>query len=120
MNMKRILVAEDNESNYVLMTYVLRNRYEVVRASNGKEAVELSDQQQFDLIMMDMKMPVMDGLEATRLIKEKHPDLPIIAFTANAFETDRQATFEAGCCDFISKPFSREKCLETIAKYIGE
>ena len=48
MNMKRILVAEDNESNYVLMTYVLRNRYEVVRASNGKEAVELSDQQQFD------------------------------------------------------------------------
>ena len=102
------------------MTYVLRNRYEVVRASNGKEAVELSDQQQFDLIMMDMKMPVMDGLEATRLIKEKHPDLPIIALTANAFETDRQATFEAGCCDFISKPFSREKCLETIAKYIGE
>ena len=120
MNMKRILVAEDNESNYVLMTYVLRTRYEVVRASNGKEAVELSDQQQFDLIMMDMKMPVMDGLEATRLIKEKHPDLPIIALTANAFETDRQATFEAGCCDFISKPFSREKCLETIAKYIGE
>ena len=120
MNMKRILVAEDNESNYVLMTYVLRNRYEVVCASNGKEAVELSDQQQFDLIMMDMKMPVMDGLEATRLIKEKHPDLPIIALTANAFETDRQATFEAGCCDFISKPFSREKCLETIAKYIGE
>ena len=120
MNMKRILVAEDNESNYVLMTYVLRNRYEVVRAINGKEAVELSDQQQFDLIMMDMKMPVMDGLEATRLIKEKHPDLPIIALTANAFETDRQATFEAGCCDFISKPFSREKCLETIAKYIGE
>ena len=120
MNMKRILVAEDNESNYVLMTYVLRNRYEVVRSSNGKEAVELSDQQQFDLIMMDMKMPVMDGLEATRLIKEKHPDLPIIALTANAFETDRQATFEAGCCDFISKPFSREKCLETIAKYIGE
>lgn len=102
------------------MTYVLRNRYEVVRASNGKEAVELSDQQQFDLIMMDMKMPVMDGLEATRLIKEKHPDLPIIALTANAFETDRQATFEAGCCDFMSKPFSREKCLETIAKYIGE
>ena len=120
MNMKRTLVAEDNESNYVLMTYVLRNRYEVVRDSNGKEAVELSDQQQFDLIMMDMKMPVMDGLEATRLIKEKHPDLPIIALTANAFETDRQATFEAGCCDFISKPFSREKCLETIAKYIGE
>jgi len=67
-----------------------------------------------------MKMPVMDGLEATRLIKEKHPDLPIIALTANAFETDRQATFEAGCCDFMSKPFSREKCLETIAKYIGE
>ena len=120
MNMKRILVAEDNESNDVLMTYVLRHRYEVVRASNGKEAVELSDQQQFDLIMMDMKMPVMDGLEATRLIKEKHPDLPIIALTANAFETDRQATFEAGCCDFMSKPFSREKCLETIAKYIGE
>lgn len=116
--MKRILVAEDNDSNYVLMTYVLRNHYEVVRACNGQEAVDLVEQQHFDLVMMDMKMPVMDGLQATRIIKEKHPELPVVALTANAFETDRQATYEAGCVDFLSKPFGRDACIEIIEKHI--
>ena len=118
--MKKILVAEDNDSNYVLMNYILKKHYDYFRARNGQEAVELTESEKPDLILMDIKMPVMDGLEATRQIKGKNPDLPIIAVTANAFDSDRHAALEAGCNDFISKPVNAEKCLQTIAKYIGE
>jgi len=118
--MKTILVAEDNDSNYVLMTYVLKRSYQFVRAKNGLEAVEMADKGGIDLVLMDVKMPVMDGLEATAKMKERHPDLPIIALTANAFESDRQMAMEAGCDDFLSKPVSSEKCLEAIAKLIGK
>jgi CheY-like chemotaxis protein len=87
---------------------------------NGKEAVEMADKEEYDLVLMDIKMPVMDGLEATKKIKEKHPSLPIIALTANAFDSDRQMAFDAGCNEFLSKPISSELCLKTIAKVLGE
>ncbi len=118
--MKKILVAEDNDSNYILMTYILRRFYEYARAKNGQEAVDMIDKGGFDLVLMDIKMPVMDGLEATAKIKEKHPDFPVIALTANAFDSDRQLALKAGCDDFLSKPVSSEKCLATIEKYIGK
>ena len=118
--MKRILVAEDNDSNYILMNYILKKHYEYFRARNGQEAVELAETEKPDLILMDLKMPVMDGLEATRLIKAKTPDLPIIALTANAFDSDRHAAQEAGCDDFLSKPVNADRCIQTIAKFIGE
>ena len=102
--MKRILVAEDNDSNYMLMTYILKKNYEFFRANNGQEAVEKVRSEHPDLVLMDMKMPVMDGLEATRQIRVDFPDLPIIALTANAFDTDRANALEAGCNDFVSKP----------------
>ena len=69
---------------------------------------------------MDIKMPIMNGLEATKAIKEKHPDLPIVALTANAFDSDRQLAEEAGCDDFLSKPVSSEACIETIKRFVGE
>ena len=87
--MKRILVAEDNDSNYILMQYILKKYYEFYRARNGQEAVELVKEDKPDLVLMDMKMPMMDGLEATRQIKELYPDLPVIAVTANAFDSDK-------------------------------
>ena len=118
--MKRILIAEDNDSNYILMNYILKRHYEFFRARNGQEAVDLALSEKPDLILMDLKMPVMDGLEATRQIKAEMPDLPIVALTANAFDSDRQAALEAGCDDFLSKPVNAEKCIQTIAKYIGE
>jgi len=118
--MKRILVAEDNDSNYMLMTYILKRHYEFFRAVNGKEAVELAVTEKPDLVLMDLKMPVMDGLEATRQIKSVQPHLPVIALTANAFDSDRQHALEAGCDDFQSKPVNAAACLQTIAKYIGE
>lgn len=117
--MKRILVAEDNDSNWTLMTYVLKKYYEPVRACNGKEAVDMALSGDFALVLMDLKMPVMDGLEATRQIKAAKTDLPIIALTANAFDSDRQQAFDAGCDNFMSKPVSAEKCLKLIAEYVG-
>ncbi len=116
--MKTILIAEDNESNYILMTYILKRNYQIVRAHNGREAVEISEKGGIDLILMDLKMPVMDGLEATRIIKDATPELPIIMLTANVFENDRLAAMNAGCDDFLSKPINSKVCLDTIAKYI--
>ena len=117
--MKRILVAEDNDSNWMLMTYVLKKSYAFSRAKNGQEAVDMALTEDFDLVLMDLKMPLMDGLEATRQIKAQRPALPVIALTANAFDSDRQMAFDAGCDDFLSKPVSAEKCLQLIARYIG-
>ena len=118
--MKRILIAEDNDSNFLLMSYILKRNYEFFRANNGREAVEMAITESPDLVLMDIKMPIMDGIEATRLIKAQLPDLPVIALTANAFDNDRQAAFDAGCVDFMSKPIGTDTCLKTIAKYIGE
>ena len=118
--MKRILVAEDNDSNYMLMTYILKRHYEFFRAHDGQEAVELVQSENPDLVLMDIKMPVMDGLEATRAIREKLPDLPIIALTANAFDSDRMAAMESGCNDFLSKPINADKCIKAISALIGE
>ena len=118
--MKTILVAEDNDSNYILMTYILKRSYQFLRAKNGQEAVDLVEKGGIDLVLMDVKMPVMDGLEATEKIKETHPDLPVVALTANAFESDRQQALEAGCDQFLSKPVSSAKCLSVIDALIGK
>lgn len=116
--MKRILIAEDNDSNYMLMTYILKSQYGIFRAFNGVEAVEKAKTEKPDMVLMDIKMPIMDGLQATRLIRAEMPDLPIIALTANAFDNDRQQALDAGCNDFISKPVNAALCLKLIAKYI--
>ena len=116
--MKTVLVAEDNESNYILMTYILRGHYNVLRAHDGQEAVDAVARGGIDLVLMDLKMPVMDGLEATRLIREANPGMPIIAITANVFDGDRDAAQEAGCNGFIAKPIDARQCLEVIKQYI--
>ena len=118
MAMKRILVAEDNDSNYMLMTYILKKQYEFFRARNGQEAVAMVETESPDLVLMDIKMPIMDGLEATRQIKAKHPELPVLALTANAYDSDRQSALAAGCDDFMVKPVNAAKCLQTIAAYL--
>ena len=118
--MKRVLIAEDNDSNYILMIYILKNRYEFERAVDGQQAVDMVMTGRFDLVLMDIKMPKMDGLEATKLIKEKNPEMPVIALTANAFESDRQMAIEAGCVEFLTKPISSQRCLAAIAQFVGE
>jgi CheY-like chemotaxis protein len=118
--MKKILIAEDNDSNFILMTYILKKYYAYERAKNGKEAVDQVEKNTYDMVLMDIKMPIMDGLEATKAIKEIRPEIPIIALTANAFDSDRQLAMEAGCIDFLSKPVSSDLCIKTIRKYLGE
>ena len=118
--MKKILVAEDNDSNFILMSYILKKDYQYERAKNGQEAVDMIEAGGFDIVLMDVKMPVMDGLVATAKIKEKYPELPVVALTANAFDSDRRLAEEAGCDDFLSKPVSSVKCLEVIERLIGQ
>lgn len=106
---KVILIAEDVNSNFLLLKAMIGKEYDLVRAVNGKEAIELNKTVHPDLILMDIKMPEMDGLEATRIIRQEDKNIPIIALTAFAFESDKAEAFAAGCNDFLTKPVSIEQ-----------
>jgi len=113
-----ILLAEDDDPNYRLYETILRPKGTLHRAINGEEALALvKSDQHFDIVLMDIKMPGMDGLEATRRIKLLRPQLPIIAQTAYAQVDDRLKALEAGCEDYISKPIDHNKLYELIDKY---
>lgn len=119
-NMKTVLVAEDEESNYELVRIVLQKRYRLLRAHNGIEAVTMNEEEKPDLILMDIRMPEMDGLDATRIIKEVDQSTPVIALSAYAFEENIREAKEAGCDAFMAKPFRVEDLIEIIKKHIGE
>lgn len=102
----KVLVAEDVDSNFLLVSALLGKRYRLIRACDGQQAVELFRSERPDVVLMDMKMPVMDGYEATRMIRAEAPGVPVIAMSAFAFQNDREKAMEAGCCDYITKPLS--------------
>lgn len=101
-----ILIAEDEETNYLFLSEFLGKKgYAVIRAENGLESVDIiKSKKKIDLILMDIKMPVMNGYEATRLIKELKPEIPIIAQTAYALAGDSIKAREAGCDYYLAKP----------------
>lgn len=113
-----ILIAEDTDSNFDLLNAILGRKYHLVRAKDGMEAVTMYDEVNPNLILMDIKMPNLDGLEATRIIRQLSAEVPIIAQSAYAYEHDRNAAEEAGCNDFISKPIAQEKLKEKIKKWL--
>ncbi|PCH70118.1 MAG: hypothetical protein COC06_05900 [Bacteroidales bacterium] len=115
-NLPLILVAEDEISNFKLIEAILkRNNYEVTRAENGEEAVEMCrNNSDIRLVLMDIRMPVMDGLIAAKKIKSFNPNLPIIAQTAYAMDGDENKAKEEGCNDYISKPIKKELLLEKL------
>ena len=118
--MKTILVAEDEESNYELVRIVLQKRYNLLHAHNGIEAVTMNEEEHPDLILMDIRMPEMNGLDATRIIKEVNHETPVIALSAYAFDENIREAKAAGCDDFLAKPFRVEDLIELIGRYLGE
>ena len=111
----KVLIAEDNESNYTLYEHMLTGNYELIHAWNGEEAVELFEQTHPDIILMDISMPKMDGYEATNEIKRKDALVPIIAVTAYAFATDKERMLESGFNGYVSKPINHTRLKEEIA-----
>ena len=117
----RILLAEDNLLNQQIATEILEDEGFVVEiANNGEEAVNMANQSQYDVVLMDMQMPVMDGLEATKIIRQKfsNNDLPILAMTANASDADRDKCLEAGMDAHITKPIDPNLLFAGLAKWI--
>ena len=117
-NAPLILVAEDEDSNYELVRIVLAKRYRLLRAHNGIEAVTLCEDEHPDLILMDIRMPDMNGLDATRIIKEVKHEIPIVALSAYAFDENIREAKAAGCDEFLAKPFRVEDLLDTVGKYV--
>ena len=120
MNQKTILVAEDEDSNYELVKIVLQKRFRLIRAHNGIEAVNMNEDERPDLILMDIRMPEMNGLDATRIIKEVNHDTPVIALSAYAFEENIREAKMAGCDEFMAKPFRVENLIEVVKKYLDD
>ena len=114
-----ILIAEDNDSNYLLIKKLLKGN-QLTRAITGVEAIEKIKAQTFDIVFMDMRMPVMNGLEATSLIREFNQTTPIIALTANAFDSDRENALAAGCNHFMTKPVKKRELMDLLFRYFKQ
>ncbi len=119
---KIILVAEDDDANFLYIKEILANMdVNIIRAKNGFEAIEsVKDNPNINLVLMDIKMPGMDGYEATKTLKELRIDLPIIAQTAYAFSSDKEKALQAGCDEYISKPIDSDQLLSLISKHLSK
>jgi two-component system cell cycle response regulator DivK len=118
---KTILIVEDEPRNLKLLRDLLqRFGYEILEATDGEQGVKSAGEKMPDLILMDIMMPKMDGLEATRIIKAdiKTKHIPVIALTSYAMKGDREKTIEAGCDGYIAKPIDIKEVLKTIETYL--
>ena len=120
--MPRILLVEDNELNRDMLSRRLQRKgFEVAMAVDGKQGVEMAIAGQYDLILMDMSLPEIDGWEATRRVREapQTKNVPIIAMTAHAMSGDREKAMAAGCNDYDTKPVELERLLGKIAALLS-
>jgi CheY-like chemotaxis protein len=116
----RILVVEDAKANQALIRVMLeRLGLEVTLAEHGQEALEQLEHDTFDLVLMDMQMPVMNGYDATRELRRKGLTVPVVALTAHAMTGDDAKCYEAGCDGYLTKPIDREKLLSILEKYLS-
>lgn len=118
---KKILVAEDDSSNFNLISEVLKHtNAEILWAKDGRETIEMFNKhwKKLNLVLMDIRMPEMDGYECTRIIKKKNPEIPVIAQTAYAMSGEMEQSREAGCDDYVSKPLHVNKLIETLGFYM--
>ena len=119
---KRILLVEDNEVNRRLAGFLLRSQgYQVREATSALAAFEMLDKERPDLIVMDIQLPGMDGLEATRKIKEQPAtaNIPIIAVTSYAMKGDREKALAAGCAGYVTKPIDKNTFIQEVAAHVG-
>ena len=119
--MKRMLVVEDNETNMYLIKFMLeKSGYEVIEAGEGAAGVELAIKEKPDLIIMDIQLPDIDGLETTKRIRASEADgeIPIIALTSFAMAGDKERALAAGCTGYIEKPINPETFITEIEKYL--
>ena len=110
-----ILIAEDNESNFLLLLEILKKNYRIIHAINGIEAIQMYKDNKPDAILMDIKMPKMDGLAATRIIRQSDPNIPIIAVSANAYEHDKQVAYQTGCNAYVMKPINFKELKDALS-----
>src|SRR3990170_8542765 len=122
MNEKKILLVEDNPVNRRLAVFLLRSQgYEVREATTAKEAFEVLQKERPDLIVMDIQLPGMDGLEITRKLKEQPAtaDIPVIAVTSYAMKGDREKALAAGCVGYVTKPIDKKIFIDEVAAHLG-
>ncbi len=117
---KTILIVEDEPFSCLILEEMLEpTQAIIIKAENGLQAIELcKNNSKIDIILMDIQLPKLDGLKATKVIKKMRPDLPIISQTANAMQNDRSKSLDAGCIDYITKPINEKELIEKIAKQI--
>ena len=119
--MKKILVIEDNENNFYLIRFILQNNgFEVIEARNGSKGVELAIQKSPDLIIVDIQLPDISGLEVTKRIRasEVGASIPIVAITSYAMADDKETALSAGCNGYIEKPINPENIIAEINNYL--
>lgn len=117
--MKTILIVEDTELNIDLLTQLLEDDYNLLVAKDGEQGVAMAVEHKPDLILMDISLPVLDGYEATRRIRNSLPALPIIGLSAHAMEGHKQKAQDAGCDDYLTKPVNDILLYEMLKKYLG-
>jgi two-component system cell cycle response regulator DivK len=116
---KTILIVEDNELNIDLLVQILEERYVLLVARDGAQAVRMAGECALDLVLMDISLPIVDGYEATRQIRRLRPDLPVIGLSSHAMQGDADAAYAAGCIQYMTKPVDEELLLDCLRAILG-
>lgn len=115
-----ILIAEDEESNFLLLKTILKRHCNILHAKTGKELLEIYKEQHADLILMDIKMPEMNGIDALKEIRKFDTEIPVIMQSAYAFENDMESARQAGSNGFITKPINIKELKATLSSFLSE
>jgi two-component system, cell cycle response regulator DivK len=117
--MKSVLIVEDIDLNIDLLTQILEDDYIILVARDGAQGVAMAERERPDVVLMDISLPIMDGYEATRRIRESLPRLPVIGLSAHAMQGDDEMARAAGCTDYLTKPVDENRLLEALKRYLG-